>query len=114
MNYIALGKNIRKHRKAAGMTQEELAECCECANSFIGLIERAKSIPSVETVVRIANALNVTVDMLLNESYVRPDLQYLQELESSIRSYPRAKRAQLVKSLHAYMKLIASLTIEEK
>ena len=65
MNYQLLGEQIRKHRKSKGFTLEQLAERLEVSTTFIGQIERAKGIPSLETLVKIANTLEASVDSLL-------------------------------------------------
>lgn len=56
MDYITLGKNVRKYRLILGFSQEELAGKCGCSNSHIGQIENARGIPSLDMVVRIANS----------------------------------------------------------
>ena len=65
LNYKFLGDEIRKHRKAKKYTLEQLAEKLEVSTTFIGQIERAKGKPSLETLVKIANVLEVSVDSLL-------------------------------------------------
>ncbi len=65
MNYSLLGNEIRKNRKRKNYTLEKLAEKLEVSTTFIGQIERAKGIPSLETLVKIANVLEVSVDSLL-------------------------------------------------
>ncbi len=65
MNYELLGNQIRKQRKLKKYTLEQLAEILGVSTTFIGQIERAKGIPSLETLVKIANALEVSVDSLL-------------------------------------------------
>ncbi len=65
LNYKLLGEQIRKQRKSKGYTLEQLAEMLDVSTTFIGQIERAKGIPSLETLVKIANALEVSVDSLL-------------------------------------------------
>ena len=67
MNYELMGKRIRKQRKLKKYTLEQLAEKLDCSTTFIGQIERAKGKPSLETVVKIANVLEVSVDSLLFE-----------------------------------------------
>lgn len=67
MDYISLGKNIRKYRIQAGYTQSHLAELCDCTDGHIGQIENARSIPSLSITLSIANALNVSVDQLVSE-----------------------------------------------
>ena len=65
MNYELLGKNIRRYRKQKNYTLEQLAEKLDVSTTFIGQIERAKGVPSLETLVKIANALEVSTDSLL-------------------------------------------------
>ena len=79
MNYIALGKNIKKYRHIAGLRQEDLAELCDCSTSHIGQIEHARTVPSLDMTMRIANALSVTIDQLAAESYTHPEQIYLRE-----------------------------------
>ena len=110
MNFIALGKNIRKKRKSLKLTQETLAEKCNCSSGHIGMIENAKTIPSLEMTVQIANALGVTVDMLINESYDRPELLHLQELEARISKYPKSKRNAVSKSLIVFLNVIENFS----
>ena len=65
MNYELLGNHIRKYRKDKQYTLEQLAEKLDVSTTFIGQIERAKGIPSLETLVKIANVLEVSTDSLL-------------------------------------------------
>ena len=44
---------------------EQLAERLDVSTTFIGQIERAKGIPSLETLVKIANVLEISTDSLL-------------------------------------------------
>ena len=68
MNYEALGKRIRHHRKLQKMTQEDLAIAANVSTSYIGHIERGLKRCSLETLVSIANTLEVSIDMLLQDS----------------------------------------------
>jgi transcriptional regulator with XRE-family HTH domain len=51
--------NIKRIRKEKRISQEKLAEACNTATSYIGLMEIYKNIPKLSTIERIANALNV-------------------------------------------------------
>ena len=51
--------NLKYYRKAAGLTQLELAKITGCAHNFINDIENRKKGASFETVENIAKALNV-------------------------------------------------------
>lgn len=76
MDYICLGKNIRKFRKKERLTQEALAEICDITPVFVSQIENGTRKPSLETVCSISKALSVTVDELLNAD---KDLTYSSE-----------------------------------
>lgn len=68
MNYCSLGKRIREERLKLGLTQEKLSEEIGVTDAYIGKIERGERSLSLETLVRIANKLGVTVDYLLEDS----------------------------------------------
>lgn len=103
MDYVILGKNIRKYRLMLGMRQEDLAELCNCSNSHIGQIENARGIPSLEMTVKIANALSVTVDQLVKQDYTNPEKVYLKEIAERIEKYPVKQRIQACESLMNYL-----------
>ena len=54
-----LGVRIRTLRKAAGLTQEQLAEMADVSVNFMGYVERGQRAPSIKTLEQIAQALNV-------------------------------------------------------
>lgn len=62
--YVSLGRNIKKYRNKAGLTQQNLADKVGISLNFMGKIEVAFSKPSIDTLVDIANTLNVTVSQL--------------------------------------------------
>ena len=65
MNLASLGQNIRKYRAKKGMRQEDLAEKVGLSSNYIGSLERGEKIPALLTFIEIANALEVSADMLL-------------------------------------------------
>ena len=65
LDYRMIGKRIKKRREQENLTQEKLAEACDVSEQYISNIERSVSIPSVEVVMRIADALNTTPDEFL-------------------------------------------------
>lgn len=56
-----IGQGIAKYRKAAGLTQEQLAAKLHVAHETVSRMERGVSMPSVKTLHRIADALGVEV-----------------------------------------------------
>ncbi len=60
--------NVEKELDYLGMTNKSLAEKCGFDASNIGRGSRLGSSPSVETAVKIAKVLGVSVDYLVNEN----------------------------------------------
>jgi transcriptional regulator with XRE-family HTH domain len=56
-----LGARIKELRKAKGLSQEELSEKVGIDSKHLSRIEVGKSYPSLDTLERIANALNVEI-----------------------------------------------------
>ncbi len=61
---VAFGKTVRKHRKAARISQERLAELVGIHRTYIGDVERGERNLGLVNIYRIATALNVTVGKL--------------------------------------------------
>jgi len=68
INYIAIGERIRHFRKALHITQAELGERSQVEPSNISHIERGATKVSLPTLLKIANALHVSLDDLVYES----------------------------------------------
>ena len=60
-----LGENIKAARKAAGMTQKELAECLEVYQKDISRWELNELTPNTLTFAKICRALNASADEIL-------------------------------------------------
>lgn len=56
---MSVGENIRKLRKEKGLTQKQLGELCGMKEANIRKYELNKANPKIETIKRIASALNV-------------------------------------------------------
>ena len=65
MDYKVLGINVRKCRKGLKMTQEVLAEKINISTVFISQIETGVGKPALETVFKLSNVLNVSIDDLV-------------------------------------------------
>lgn len=58
-------ENLKRLRKAKGLTQKELGEMCDVSESMIGLVENGNRSPSFELLLKLGEALDCTVDDLL-------------------------------------------------
>ena len=64
---LKLGRNIHNLRLNQGISQEELAFKIDSARNFIGCIERAEKSPTIYTLFRIAQALNVKIEEIVKD-----------------------------------------------
>ena len=62
--YIKLGKNIKQRRKQIGLSQQALADKLDISLNFVGKIEVAFSRPSLDTLIKIADGLGLSVSDL--------------------------------------------------
>lgn len=59
------GEQVRKLRKARGLSQEKLAELAELHRNYIGGIERGERNIALLNILRLAKALGVSLTELL-------------------------------------------------
>ena len=60
------GSNIKKYRTSLGLTQEKLAELCECSPQTISGTETGYSFPSSKVLFKLAENLHVPLMYLFN------------------------------------------------
>ena len=89
-----VAENVKRIRKERGLTQEQLAELCETATSYIGLLETGKNVPKLSTIERIATALNVNPLV-----FFRDTRQNMLEQQEEIREKKRKFLAKIEKEL---------------
>ena len=65
LDYKQIGRRIAKRRKKLNLKQAEVSERADISNTYMSNIERAKSIPSTEVIMRLAFALETTPDAML-------------------------------------------------
>ncbi|MEK6647217.1 MAG: helix-turn-helix transcriptional regulator [Candidatus Firestonebacteria bacterium] len=66
--YVLLGKKIREERLKRGLTIEELADMADIHYTFLGYIELGKKKASLETIRKLSNALEISVEQLFKFS----------------------------------------------
>lgn len=59
------GRNLRKARRRAGFSQEELGRLTSLHRTHIGYMEMGKRLPRADNLIKLASALAVAVDELL-------------------------------------------------
>lgn len=71
---MALGDRIRQLRKEAGWSQAELGDKIGTDSQRVNRYETGKITPSLDAIVRIAQALNISIDHLLIDDIPRRPL----------------------------------------
>ena len=84
LDYKAIGKRIKIARINADMTQEHLSDLIELSPSHMSNIETGTAKVSLTTMIRIANALSVTVDDLLCDNLVHAKVQFEQDIQQML------------------------------
>lgn len=102
-----IGKAIAKYRKAAGLSQNQLAEALDLGNEAISRIERGIVIPTVERLIKMAEIFDCSVSELLTETSNRPtdEAIYLQSLLSSVSEQDKQMLINILENLIYRLKL---------
>ena len=61
---VSFGRNVARIRSERGFSQDKLAEKADLDRTFVSGIERGVRNPGIKTVLRIAKALNASLDEL--------------------------------------------------
>ncbi len=61
----SFANNLKLKREQYGVSQAKLAEICELDRTYISMLETGKRNPSLINLVKLSNALNITVSSLL-------------------------------------------------
>ena len=82
LDYKAIGKRIKVARIRMEITQKQLADRVSVSPTHLSNIETGSTRVSLTTIVKIANALNVTVDDLLCDNLVKARPQFERDMQS--------------------------------
>jgi len=63
---VKFGQKVREERARLGLSQEELAGRAGVHRTYIGMIERAEKNITLENIEKIAKALGISLEKLMN------------------------------------------------
>jgi transcriptional regulator with XRE-family HTH domain len=66
--HAAFGQVLRKHRLAAGLSQEQLGLDAGVQRNFISLIETGQNQPTITTVFKLAGAMGIKPSKMISET----------------------------------------------
>ena len=82
IDYKSIGRRIKAARTRLDMTQERLAEQVNLSPSHLSNIETGTTKVSLPTIVKLANALQVSVDSLLADSVVQSKAVFEEDIQT--------------------------------
>ncbi len=64
---VASGKVLRRLRKEAGLTQEQLGLDADLRRTYVSILELGQQQPSLGTILKLAKALNVPAHEIIRQ-----------------------------------------------
>ena len=95
----SIGKNIKRIREAAGMTQEKLGDILGSKQQMISAYENNRMNPSSKMLAKISTALNVPVDALFENGTVKSD-----EYDRGYQAGYEAAKKEVFEHMQAFLK----------
>ena len=103
MDQKAIGKRIKSAREKKGLTQEQLAEQVNLSPMHISVIERGNKLPRLETLIKIANVLDVSADTLLQDVVNNKIKLRTSEASNLIAQLSREDQRRVLAALHSFV-----------
>ena len=103
MDQKAIGKRIKSAREKKGLTQEQLAEQVNLSPMHISVIERGNKLPRLETLIKIANVLDVSADTLLQDVVNNQIKLRTSEASNLIAQLSREDQRRVLAALRSYV-----------
>ena len=106
VDYVKIGNRVREARHKKGITQEQLSKITGFSQPHLGHVESAKTKVSLPTLVKIANALDVTLDFLLFDSMQVLTDSYDLDFRNALAGCTDEEKAMLLEILKMQIKLL--------
>jgi len=91
-----IGLRIKQFRLNAKLTQGQLAEKADVDTNNLSRIERAQTTPTLETVLKLASALEITPNDILLQSYEAPKELLDAEIVKLLKDMSNEKRKKVI------------------
>lgn len=102
MDLKAIGQRIKQARENAHITQEGLAAAIGCTSQHMSVIERGLKAPRLDTFVTIANTLNISSDVLLQDVLVHTEDPLAGEISAVLAPLPQELQLRILRALCAF------------
>lgn len=103
MNQKAIGRRIKAAREKKRLTQEQLAEYVDLSPMHVSVIERGVKLPKLETLINIANVLDVSADVLLQDVVNNQIKLCASEASELVSQLPREDQKRVLAALRSFV-----------
>ena len=99
--YALLGRRIKEERKARHLTQQELAEGAGLDTAHLSRIEGGKTVPSINMVKKLADALGLPISRLFDRIPSReiPDYGWAGKMGAMVKEMSPKQREKVLRVL---------------
>ena len=105
----ALGEFIRSQRRLAGLSLRQVADLARVSNPYLSQVERGQHQPSLRVLLAIADALDISADVLLAEAGVVGSTDETRtDTEQAIRTDPLLTESEKDALLTVYRSYLAT------
>lgn len=102
---MSIDSNLKRIRLQKKLTQGQLAEMADIELTQVSRIERNASEPKLETIKKLAIALECTTDeLIMNEGSNRNDPNYIRNVVKRISNLTPLKKFVILEMLESYLK----------
>ena len=102
-NLKNMGLKIKQVRKKQGISQEKLAEMTNMNLKTIIRVENAQCSPSIDTIIKIANVLNIKVTDLFETQDYKTRTEIITDIQNSINLMNDEELTKFYKSIYYYI-----------
>lgn len=103
MNQKAIGRRIKAAREKKQLTQEQLAELVDLSTMHVSVIERGVKLPKLETLINIANVLDVSADVLLQDVINNRAEIFSSEVSTLMNKLPQEDQRRVLAALRSFI-----------
>ena len=103
MDKAALGNKLREARMQKGYTQQALAQKAGIGIMYLSEIERGVKMPSLNSFIRLIEALEISADYILRDELSSGREYHLDELTMKLKDLSPHHRKTAIDILNAYL-----------
>lgn len=101
MNFYNAGRRLKSLRQNSGLTQAALAEKVGLSTNYYGSIERGEKTPQLDTMVRIVNVFDASLDDILSDQLNHGMTVQANRLSVELEGLSPADQAYILSALEA-------------